>query len=252
MTYIDEINVSSAIIETYMNEMKDALVNEAVIVGGGPSGLAAAYYLLKEGVSVTLIEKALRPGGGLAGGGMMFNVVVVQESAIEILKELEVPFKKFKEGYFTTSSMALLGALLFKNMKMGLKYFNLITVEDVMIKQDRVVGAVINWSSVFMAELHVDPLVISSKYLVDATGHDAEIVHMVQKKTKHSLIKGEGPMNADEAEKLVVSGTGEVFPGLYAAGMSVNAVHGYPRMGPIFGGMLLSGKRLASLIIKDK
>jgi thiamine thiazole synthase len=37
----------------------------------------------------------------------------------------------------------------------------------------------------------------------------------------------------------------EVFPGLWIAGMSVSATLGGPRMGPIFGGMLLSGQQLA-------
>ena len=43
--------------------------------------------------------------------------------------------------------------------------------------------------------------------------------------------------------------TGEVFPGLYVTGMSVCAVFNLPRMGPIFGGMLKSGKKVAELII---
>jgi len=34
-------------------------------------------------------------------------------------------------------------------------------------------------------------------------------------------------------------------------GMAANAVFGGPRMGPIFGGMLLSGRKAAQLIIKE-
>jgi len=48
----------------------------------------------------------------------------------------------------------------------------------------------------------------------------------------------------------VVKHTGEVIPGLYVAGMSVAALQGLPRMGPIFSSMLLSGKKVAEEIIK--
>ncbi|MEO0247894.1 MAG: ribose 1,5-bisphosphate isomerase, partial [candidate division WOR-3 bacterium] len=39
--------------------------------------------------------------------------------------------------------------------------------------------------------------------------------------------------------------------GLYVAGMAACACFGGPRMGPIFGGMLLSGRKLAE-ILKEK
>ncbi|HRU40070.1 MAG TPA: ribose 1,5-bisphosphate isomerase, partial [Candidatus Goldiibacteriota bacterium] len=32
--------------------------------------------------------------------------------------------------------------------------------------------------------------------------------------------------------------------------MSCNAVYGAPRMGPVFGGMLLSGKKVAELLLE--
>ncbi|MFP3938161.1 MAG: ribose 1,5-bisphosphate isomerase, partial [Phycisphaerae bacterium] len=55
----------------------------------------------------------------------------------------------------------------------------------------------------------------------------------------------EGPMDADAGERFVVENTSEVFPGLWVSGMAVCATLGGPRMGPIFGGMLMSGVRVA-------
>ena len=57
-------------------------------------------------------------------------------------------------------------------------------------------------------------------------------------------------MNAEEAERQVIEYTQEIYPGLIVAGMAVNAVFGLPRMGPIFGGMLLSGKKAAELALR--
>ena len=57
-------------------------------------------------------------------------------------------------------------------------------------------------------------------------------------------------MYAEKGERLVVEKTGEVCPGLYASGMSVASLYNLPRMGPIFGGMLLSGKRVAEIVFQ--
>ena len=45
--------------------------------------------------------------------------------------------------------------------------------------------------------------------------------------------------------------TREVFPGLYVAGMTANATDGGPRMGAISSGMLLSGEKVARMLIEQ-
>jgi thiamine thiazole synthase len=94
---------------------------------------------------------------------------------------------------------------------------------------------------------------IRSKLVIDATGHDAEVCNLVTRKigqklnTSSGTVMGEKPMWAEVAETGTVARTGEVYPGLLGAGMVTNAVFGLPRMGPIFGGMLLSGQKAAEL-----
>ncbi len=45
--------------------------------------------------------------------------------------------------------------------------------------------------------------------------------------------------------------TKSLYPGLYASGMAANNAMGGFRMGPIFGGMFLSGKKAAQLILEN-
>ncbi|HWQ65848.1 MAG TPA: hypothetical protein VN372_03140 [Methanospirillum sp.] len=88
------------------------------------------------------------------------------------------------------------------------------------------------------------------KYTVDATGHDAVVARLVEKKGGDLQVKGESFMWADRAESRIIQHTKEVFPGLVVAGMSANAVAGESRMGPVFGGMLLSGEQAANFVIE--
>ena len=120
-----------------------------------------------------------------------------------------------------------------------------------MIRKNRICGLVLNWTAVEMANLHVDPITMRAKFVVDATGHAAEVVRLAEKKsglrlnTKDGKVQGEKSMWAEIAEEMIVKNSQEVAPGLYVCGMCANAVYGYPRMGPIFGGMLLSGRKVA-------
>ena len=99
-----------------------------------------------------------------------------------------------------------------------------------------------------MAGLHIDPIAVGAQFVLEATGHPTELANILAKRNLIPPTKGEGGLWAENAEKLVVENTKEIFPGLIIAGMAANAYFGAPRMGPIFGGMLLSGKRAAEII----
>ncbi len=253
---LDDVTISRAITESFMKEFQEAMDIEVAIGGAGPAGMTAAYYLAKQGVKTVIFERSLRPGGGMPGGGMMFNTIVVQEEAKAILDEFDVRTKEYGKGYYTADSVEASSAICLKAIHAGAKIFNLMSVEDVMIREnDRISGLVLNWSAVTLAELHVDPLSIRSKVVIDATGHASEICHIVVNKlggrlrTEGGGIMGERSMWAEVAEKKITENTKEVYPGLIVAGMAANAVYGTARMGPVFGGMLLSGKRAAEVAL---
>src|SRR5512135_1604494 len=99
------------------------------------------------------------------------------------------------------------------------------SVEDVMIRVGRVIGLVIGWSLVQMAGLLVDPLTVTAKNIVDATGNDTEVLSVIARKadiklyTETGKILGERSMWADKAERLTLENTKKICPGVYVAGM---------------------------------
>ena len=54
----------------------------AIVVGGGPNGLAAAIALAAEGVSVTVLEAADEVGGGARSGDRPHRTARVRENRI--------------------------------------------------------------------------------------------------------------------------------------------------------------------------
>jgi len=253
---LDDIKISRAIVEGYMEDLLDYMEMDVAIGGGGPSGLTAGYYLARAGLKVALFERKLSIGGGMWGGGMMFNKIVVQDEGREILDEFGIRSEPYDEGYHVADSVEATSTLCSRACQAGLKIFNLMSIEDVMIREEGISGLVLNWSSVEMAGLHVDPLTVRAGAVIDATGHDCEIVKVVERKigpelnTPDGRIQGERSMWADVGEAALIENTREVYPNLYVAGMASNAVYGAPRMGPIFGGMLVSGRRVAEMIIE--
>jgi sulfide-dependent adenosine diphosphate thiazole synthase len=253
---LDEIVISKAIIESYKEKLVNALDVDVAIVGAGPAGMVCGYYLAKAGKRVVLFERKLSVGGGMWGGGIMFNEIVVQSKAKRLLDEFGIKSRRYKEGYYLADSIESVSTICSKAVKAGLTVFNLMSAEDVMVRNKRVAGLVLNWTAVEMANLHVDPISMRAAFVVDATGHPAEVARIVEKKsgirlkTKTGKTMGEESMWAEVGEDTIVKNSKEICPGLYACGMCANAVFGGPRMGPVFGGMLLAGEKVAKDLIE--
>ncbi len=254
---VDEVKITRSILDAYFEELSSSLELDVAIAGAGPSGMVAAYYLAKKGYHTAIFERKLSIGGGMWGGGMMFNQITVQDEGKRILDEFNVGTRPVGDGMHVANSIESTTAICLEALRAGAKIFNLISIEDVVIRGEAVAGLVINWSAVELAGLHVDPMVVMSRKTVDATGHDSEVCRVVETKvggellTPSGRVAGEKSMWAEEGERSLVENSREVYPNLYVAGMAANAVFGSPRMGPIFGGMLMSGRACAERIDED-
>jgi thiamine thiazole synthase len=212
--------------------------------------------LARKKKKVALFERKLSIGGGMWGGGMMFNEVVVQEEGKRILDELSIRSRKYQKGYYTADSVEAVSTLTSQAMGAGARVFNLMSVEDVMVREGKVIGVVLNWTAVEMAQLHVDPLCVQAKCVIDATGHATEVAKVIERKvgahlfTETGGVVGEKSLWAEVSEETTIENTREIYPGVFVAGMAANATFGSYRMGPVFGGMLLSGERVAQLVLK--
>ena len=118
---LDETIISRAITESFMKEFLDSLNVDVAIVGAGPAGMTAAYYLAKKGVKTVLFERHLKIGGGMPGGGMMFNRIVVQEEGKKLLDEFDVRTEEYQKGYYHSDALEATATICSKAIKAGAK-----------------------------------------------------------------------------------------------------------------------------------
>lgn len=250
---VNEATITRLIIKDAADDWLGLAKVDVAIVGAGPSGLTAGIYLAKAGLKTVIFERRLSTGGGIGGGGMLFHKILVQSPADRIARAVGCRLKEVDEGLYTADTAEIIARLTTSAIDAGAKIILGVSVNDIIYRKEplQITGVVVQWTPVLLSNLHVDPLGVESRAVIDCTGHEAEVLTKASNKIPELKIriKGEGSMWAMEAERLVVEKTGEVCPGLYAAGMAVAALHGTPRMGPIFGGMLLSGRKVAEIII---
>ena len=249
---IKESQISRAIVGEFSKWFTEYIESDAIVIGGGPSGLMAARDLANAGLKTLIIESNNYIGGGFWVGGYFMNTLTFRAPADKILDELKIPYKEVEDGLFVADGPAACSKLISATCDSGAKILNLTKFDDVVLRNNRVEGAVINWSPVSALPRQitcVDPIALESRVVIDATGHDA---HVAKSLEKRGLLKLQtyGPMDVALSEDLVVEKTGEIFPGLYASGMAVSTVFGIPRMGPTFAGMLFSGRKAAQQIIE--
>ncbi len=254
MSYTEK-NITRVIVKEAVKDWEKITETDVVVVGAGPAGLTAAIYLRDFGFDVVVFERRLSFGGGIGGGGMLFHKIVIEEEAKGIAEEFGMRLEEVESGLYAVDTADFLAKLSYSAVESGAKILFGVTVDDVVFRPDplRITGVLIQWSAVQISGLHVDPLMIECKAVVDATGHDAEVISVASRKIPELdiFVHGEKSAYSEMSERLVVEKTGKVAEGLYAAGMAVSAVHGLPRMGPIFGGMLLSGRKVAEQIMYD-
>lgn len=251
-----ESKITKLIVEHALKDWVNISSCDVVVVGAGPAGLTAAKYLADYGFKTVVFERRLSFGGGIGGGGMLFHKVVVEEETLNILNDFNIKYSETNvKGLYVVDTTELMAKLATGAVNSGAKIIHGVTVDDVIFRTNplRIQGVAVQWTAVIMSGLHVDPLFVMCKAVVDATGHDAEVLSVISRKIPEFNLQlfGEKSAYSSIGEKFVIENSGKVAPGLYVAGMAVAALHGTPRMGPIFGGMLLSGKKVAEAILSD-
>jgi len=254
-----EGDLAKLFMEAVSRKISTYTKTDVIVAGAGPAGLSAAWHLSKEGLKVLVMERMLGVGGGIRGGAMLLPLVIVEEGeASEILREADVRLEKLAKGLFHVDPTEAMVKMAAKATQAGASIWPGVFVEDLIVRKTepgsvRVKGIVINLAPVVEAGWHVDPLFLESRAVVDATGHDTDVIKVLAKRCPFLGLQVPGMSSLDvwRGEEEVIEYTGKIVEGLYVAGMSVSEVYNKHRMGPILGGMLISGKKVAELIAKE-
>jgi thiamine thiazole synthase len=224
----------------------EAARSDVLVVGSGIAGLSAAVHLARDGADVAVVDSAACLGGRC----WQRRVLAVQDPAP--LDELSVPWRRSDaDCVCTVLAVDLAIGLLDAARRTEVCLINSAEVCDLLVRDELVRGLMITGTPGGV-ESAPGPC-LAARATVDATGHDATLVGVLRRKLKdfYPGDVGESFVDAESASQRLLERTGEVYPGLYVAGMSAAAVYHLPRAGILVDGLLASGKRTAELIADD-
>src|SRR5437773_9423136 len=199
---VSEKEITRTIADMFNETMREYTDSDVIIIGAGPAGLTAGRDLARVGVRTLIIEQNNYLGGGYWLGGYMMNPVTVRAPAQKIWDELGIPYKKVSEGLYLTPGPHAVSKLIAAACDAGVKFLNLTKFDDLVLKNGRVSGIVVNWMPVSALPRNitcVDPIALESKMVIDASGHDSVAVkRLVDRKLVEW--KGMDPMWVDDGE----------------------------------------------------
>jgi len=157
---VNEKEITRAIVREFLKELEDYVESDVIIIGGGPSGLATGRDLAAQGLKTLLIEETNYLGGGFWSGGYLMNKLTVRVPAQKYLEEIGVPVKPAGPGLYVADAVQACSHLIAAACDAGLRVWNMTVAEDLILRNGRVEGVVINWSplkAMPKALAHVDP-----------------------------------------------------------------------------------------------
>lgn len=93
--------------DPYLPDLAVPSGNKVAIVGAGPAGLSAAYYLRQQGHTCAIFDGGEKPGGGLCGAENLPGEVLAAE--IDVIRRLGVEFHMGTEVGKAVGARELLG-----------------------------------------------------------------------------------------------------------------------------------------------
>lgn len=89
-----ELHADKRYIPEMTNHSGKPMEQKIAVIGAGPAGMTAAFFLKEMGYPVTVFEKNSRPGGMLLNGIPSFRLEKsVIDAEIDVLREMGVEFK---------------------------------------------------------------------------------------------------------------------------------------------------------------